>query len=328
MTGGILRRQRPTGFLVLVVILAATAAWNSAFWVDTLVMMAIFSLFALSAGISYGQAGVPSMATGTFAAVGAYGTAIVSTRFGLSPYFGLVIALVVPALVAYPLARAVTRLSPLPLSLATFALAGAAEISIRAGGDITGGFVGILGIPPIPIATTPHEVFILAWVFVLIAVVLCINIISSPYGRALNTARNDALRATADGANVSQLLAGFISLSASIAGLGGWLYAHYISYLSPESLNSYLAISALLMAVVGGAQTILGPILGAAILLLLNNFLPAAQTQGMVYGAVLVVTLLIAPQGILGLARRFLARRRPAIAQASDETTDAARVLQ
>jgi branched-chain amino acid transport system permease protein len=321
----LLHRQRPTGALAVIVLIAACAAWSSAFWIDTLVMMAIFSLFAMSAGVSYGQAGIPSMATGTFAAIGAYGTAILSTRFGLSPFVGLAFAVTVPALFAYALARTVTRLSPLPLSLATFALAGAAEIAIRAGGDLTGGFVGIVGIPPLPIAQTPHEMLIAAWVLVIVVVFLCINIVASPYGRALNTARNDALRATADGANVSQLLAGFISLSASIAGLGGWLYAHYISYLSPESLNSYLAISALLMAVIGGAQTILGPIFGAAILLLLNNFLPAAQTQGMVYGAVLVGALIIAPQGIFGLFQRFATKRSRSAANEAVEPTASAR---
>jgi branched-chain amino acid transport system permease protein len=323
---GFLLRQKPTGALGLVVAVAIIAAWSSAFWIDTLVMVAIFGLFALSAGISFGQAGVPSMATGTFAAIGAYGSAILCTRYGLSPFAGLLFALLVPGLFAYPLARAVTRLSPLPLSLATFALAGAAEIAIRAGGDLTGGFVGIVGIPPMPLAQTPHAMVLVAWLVVLVTVALSINIIASAYGRALNTARNDALRATADGVNVSRLLAGFISLSASIAGLGGWLYAHYISYLSPESLNSYLAISALLMAVVGGAQTILGPIFGAAVLLLLNNFLPAAQTQGMVYGAVLVAALIVAPQGIFGLIKKFTMQKRlPVIEPAT--TTNSARAL-
>lgn len=296
-------RHLPAGSLLVVVAIVGMLAFGRPFWVDTLVMVAIFSMFALSAGISYGQAGIPSMATGTFAAIGAYGTAIATTRYGLSPFVGLAIAVVVPAAVAYPLARAVTRLSPLPLSLATFALAGAAEICIRAGGDFTGSYVGILGIPAIPGVATPRAMFVLAWAVVIVAVVLCTNLLQSPAGRAANTARHDGLRATADGVDVSNVLAGFLSLSASLAGVGGWLYAHYVSYVSPESLNTYLAISALLMAVVGGTQTVLGPILGAALLLILNVFLPAAQTQGMVYGAVLVFALMVVPQGILGFVK-------------------------
>jgi ABC-type branched-subunit amino acid transport system permease subunit len=309
MTERLFGRHRPVLSLLAAILVAGLLAWGHPFWIDTLVMIAIFAMFALSAGISYGQAGIPSMATGTFAALGAYGSAILSTRYGLSPYLGLVIAVILPALVAYPLARAVTRLSPLPLSLATFALAGAAEISIRAGGDFTGSYVGILGIPPVPGAKSPQAMFVLSWAVVIIAAFLCTNLLASPLGRAANTARHDGLRATADGVDVSNLLAWALSFSASLAGVGGWLYAHYISYVSPESLNTYLAISALLMAVVGGAQTVIGPILGATLLTLLNTYLPAAQTQGMVYGVVLVLVLMLAPQGILGLARQRLLRR-------------------
>ncbi|HEY4198944.1 MAG TPA: branched-chain amino acid ABC transporter permease [Devosiaceae bacterium] len=309
MTIGLLRRHISAAALLVIVLGVSPFVVGRPFWTDLTVMIGIFSLFALSAGIAYGQAGIPSIATGTFAAIGAYGTAIVTTELNWSPFVGLAIALIAPALVAYPLARLVTRLSPLPLSLATFALSGAAEIGIRAGGSITGAYVGIVGIPPVPGASSAEAMYFLTWLLIVVAVFVSTNLIHSSYGRAVNTARHDALRATADGANVARLLAGFLSFSASIAGLGGWLYAHYITYLSPESLNTNLAISALLMAVVGGPQTVIGPIIGAVLLLVLNNFLPAAQTQGMVYGAVLVGALILAPKGFMGVVETFVTAR-------------------
>ena len=214
----VLRRHVPAGVLIAATLLGAVLIWGRPFWIDTMILIGIFSLFALSAGVAYGHAGIPSMATGTFAAIGAYATAIVTTRYGWSPFLGLPLAVLLPVVLAYPLARLVTRLSPLPLSLATYALAGAAEIGIRAGGDFTGSYVGILGIPPIPGAAQAHQMYLLTWAGVTVAVVLCTNLINSPYGRAVNTARHDALRATADGVNVSQILAGFLSLSAAIAG--------------------------------------------------------------------------------------------------------------
>jgi branched-chain amino acid transport system permease protein len=310
MIAQLMRRQMPAGILLAVAVIVGLAVLGRPFWIDLVVMIGIFSLFALSAGISYGQAGIPSMATGTFAAIGAYGTAIVTTQLDWSPFVGLAIAVLAPAVLAYPLARLVTRLSPLPLSLATFALGGAGEIAIRAGGSLTGGYVGIVGIPAIPGASQPEAMLFLTWFLVVATIFVATNLIRSPYGRAVNTARHDALRATADGVNVAQLLAGFLSFSASIAGLGGWLYAHYVSYLSAESLNTTMAISALLMAVVGGAQTVVGPVIGAVLLLLLNNFLPAAQTQGMVYGVVLVAALLLAPRGLMGFVENFAESRR------------------
>jgi branched-chain amino acid transport system permease protein len=297
------RRLQPPALLLVAVAVATVATWGRAFWLDTSIMMAIFSLFALSAGMSFGMAGIPSIATGAFAAIGAYCSAGLTMRTGVSPFFGLLLAVSVPAVLAFGLAKAVTRLSPLPLSLATFALSGAVEVAIRGGGDLTGGYVGLSGIPPIEIAQTPQAMHFLAWAAVLLAVFCYSNLLHSSLGRAIKAARHDSLRAVADGVNVSQLLAMVFSFSASIAGLGGWLYAHYISYISPESLNTTTAISALLMAVVGGTRAVLGPVVGAVLLTLLNIVLPAAQSQGMVYGAALVAILVLAPQGLINLVR-------------------------
>jgi branched-chain amino acid transport system permease protein len=92
-----------------------------------------------------------------------------------------------------------------------------------------------------------------------------------------------------------------MALSGGIAGLGGWIYAHQLSYLAPEALSASTSISALLMAVIGGVRTVLGPVLGAGIILLLLDNIPAQEVKGMVYGALLIAVLLVAPAGIAGL---------------------------
>jgi branched-chain amino acid transport system permease protein len=136
----------------------------------------------------------------------------------------------------------------------------------------------------------------------------------SNHGLAIRTARHDPLRATADGANVPHLLASTFALSAAVAGVAGWLYAHQMTYIGPDSLTTHTSISVLLMAVVGGARTLLGPVLGAALLSLLTLYLPAAETQGMVYGTILLLVLLLAPDGLTGL---LLRRRRHATVPAA-----------
>jgi branched-chain amino acid transport system permease protein len=141
---------------------------------------------------------------------------------------------------------------------------------------------------------------VLAWVLVVVVIVLYANLTSSAIGRAVRTARHDPLRATADGINVPVLLAIYFALSSSVAGLAGWLYAHHLTYMGPDSLTMHVSIRVVLMAVIGGASTMLGPVLGAAFLTLLTLYLPAAETQGMIFGAVLIITLIIAPNGILG----------------------------
>lgn len=299
MTGR-LATLRPLLILIGALVVVTIATWGRPFWLDNSIIVAIFALMALSVGLAYGQAGVLSMATGAFASIGAFGTGIVTTRLGLSPYVGLVVALVVPPVLAWPLARAVLRLSPLPLSVATLLVSLVLEIAVREGGDVTGGYIGLSGIPRLSVAPSPQAMHFLAWGCVLVALLLYINLMDSAIGRAVRTARHDALRATADGVGVPRLLSSVFALSAAIAGLAGWLYAHHLTYVGPDSMTTHMSIQVLLMAVVGGARTFLGPVVGAALLLLVTLFLPAAQTQGMVFGAMLVFVLVVMPNGIVG----------------------------
>src|SRR5690606_15689062 len=111
---------------------------------------------------------------------------------------------------------------------------------------------------------------------------------------------------------------------ASVAGLAGWLYAHHFTYMGPDSLTMHVSIRIVLMAVIGGASTFLGPVLGAAFLTLITLYLPAAESQGMIFGAVLIFVLLVAPNGVLGTdwkklfsgkSRRADGKTRPAAAR-------------
>lgn len=156
-------RQRPTLVLLGILAIASGITYGHAFWLDNSIIIAIFALMAISVGLCYGQAGILSMATAGFASVGAFGTAILTTRYGLSPYIGLVFAVLAPMLLAYPIARALTRLSPMPLSMATFLLSGILEIAVREGGDFTGGYIGLSGIPRLSIAETAQGMHFVAW---------------------------------------------------------------------------------------------------------------------------------------------------------------------
>jgi branched-chain amino acid transport system permease protein len=213
-------------------------------------------------------------------------------------------------MLAWSLARMVTRMAPLATALATLALGTLVEIVARNWDSVTGGYVGIGGVPPIGGFEKPAAFNVLVWGFVCAAVLLYENLMDSAYGRALNIIRHDRTRAIADGVAVAPLLSVVLALSAAIAGAGGWLYVHYITYMSPQSLDTQTSISALLMAVVGGADFILGPVLGTLLLNLLGKLLPAQEAQGLFYGGALIVILLVARDGLLGLFQRLLSFRR------------------
>jgi branched-chain amino acid transport system permease protein len=307
----LLRRQRPTLLLLAVIVCVTFLIRNHAVWLDTSIVIAIYALLALSVGISYGQAGILSVAQAAFASIGAYATAILTVRYHLPGIAGLIPAVLLPALVAYPLARLMSRLSPLALALATLVFGQAVDIGLREGGDLTGGYIGLSGIPQLSFAKTLLDYHMLSWCVVVVVTALICNLMDSGFGRALNTLRADALRAVADGVNVSHVRSAVLALAASVAGSGGWIYAHHITYIGPDSLGPSTSLSVLLMAVVGGAQTVLGPIVGAALLTLIFKFVPSQEVQGMFYGSALITVLVLSPGGLLDLRRMIRNRFSP-----------------
>jgi len=300
MQHGLLQRLRPAFVVALIIAVLSPLIAADAFWLDNSVIVAIFALMSLSAGMAYGQAGILTMATAAFASLGAFATSILTVHYGISPWLGLLAAIVLPALLAYPTARGIVRLSPMPLSIGTILLSLVLEHFVREGGSLTGGYVGLSGIPALPGFDSQFSFHLLGWALVVAVLIFYVNLTNSAIGRAVRTAKHDPLRATADGVNVANILASYFSVTAAIAGVAGWLYAHYMSYMGPDSLTMHVSLRIMLMAVIGGATTYLGPVLGAAFLTLLTLYLPAAETQGMIFGAVLILVLLVTPNGILG----------------------------
>jgi branched-chain amino acid transport system permease protein len=303
-------RRRNTLIMLVVGAIACALAPLNPVWLDTVILTGVLALISLSAGLSFGQAGILSMAQGAFAAIGAYATAYLATKFGLSAWVGLSLAITLPAALAWALARMVTRMPELATALATLALATLLEIVARNWDAVTGGYVGIAGVPPIGGFEEGWKFNILVWTFVLLAVMCYENLMNSAHGRALNIVRHDRTRAMADGIAVAPLLSAMLATSGAMAGAGGWLYVHYITYMSPQSLDTHASITALLMAVVGGAGYILGPVLGTFLLNLLGKLLPAQEAQGLFYGGALVLILVLAPEGLLGWINRLSARWR------------------
>lgn len=304
----------------VVVLAAVSGAFVSGnlFWLDTSVFMAVYALLALSVGVSFGLCGILSVAQASFAALGAYATAILTTRYGLHPLAGLGAAVVLPALVAYPFARLITRMSHLALAIATLLFGHMFDIALREGGDFTGGYIGLSGLPPVPVPGGATWLHFSAWGLVALVAAALGSLYASPYGAGMRAVRNDPLRATADGVDIGHVRSVALSLAAAIAGLGGWLYAHYISYLGPDSLGPSVSISVLLMAMVGGVSTVFGPIVGAVTLTLLSTFLPGAEMAGMFYGGALLFVLLAAPKGLMSLTALITPRHSPRTTRGDD----------
>jgi len=300
----------------------------------TMFTIGLYALIAVPLGLIYGQGGTISIAQGSFAALGAYTSAILTTRYGVPPALSVIPAVLLPAMVAFVIARPILRLPELSLALVTLSLGTVIAVGLQRGGDFTGSYVGLSGAPPLPlVGRDPVLVAISLWSVLLLVVILYSHFVHSARGRALNAVRVDRLLAEAMGVNVPLYLATLFAVAAGVAGLAGWFYVHFIGYIAPDSLSVETSAHILFMVVLGGRRSVLGPILGAAFFTFANDFLPGAETHGLFFGTILVLILLASPDGILSpqalrAIQRFFVRTIPAAGGAPVVISEAKKVAQ
>lgn len=293
----------------------------------TSITVGIFALLAVPLGLMYGHVGLMSLAQGAFAALGGYTTAVLATRYGWPPAATVVPAILLPALLAWIISRPVLRLPELSMALATLALGLLLEVVMRSGGKLTGSYEGITGIPPLPLVGGSRLASHLAiWALVLVCVFCYDSFRASPRGRAFAAVHVDRLLAESVGFPVARELSTLFSIVAGLAGLAGWYYAHYIGYLGPQSLNVHLSANLIFMVVVGGRKYALGPVIGAIFFVLASDFIPgAAEAHGMVFGALLILVLLMLPGGLLSIDAKWWTARRAAHAGAPGAAAEVAK---
>lgn len=302
----------PATILLLGIAVFSVTGSIRASLLTTSVTIGIYSLIALPLGVLYGQGGTISIAQGSFAALGAYATAIITTRYGVSPVVTILPAMLVPAVLAFIIARPILRLPELSLALVTLSLGTLIQVAFERGGNLTNGYIGISGIPPLPfVGNSVMGAHLMIWALVLVVVILYSCFVASARGRALNAIRYDRVVAEAMGVNVASDLSYTFAGAAAVAGLAGWFYAHFIGYIAPESLSVHLSAHILFMVVVGGRKAVLGPIVGAIIFTFSNDLLPGTQIQGLFFGLLLVFVLMFFPDGVLSLKlKNLLGRKR------------------
>jgi len=304
---------RPVAFASLVC-LTAILFVSGPSYVHLSLTASITALLALSLGLAFGQGGLLSAAQAAFAGVGAYATAIMTTRWDLNPWLGLVAAVLLSSFTAWLLARMVVRLSPIALALATVTFSQILAQVLSQGGDFTGGFVGLSGIPRVLGMESMYIQQVFGWIMVVLISIMYVRVCNSMQGRAYRAIRYDATLAKSLGIPVPTRLASLFALSGGIAGLAGWLHAHQASYLAPESLPILLSITVLMVVVIGGTRTVAGPVVGAVLLTIFQNYLPGDEMQNIVLGSILLVFIFVAPNGLSALpwGRAFRSRQSAA----------------
>jgi len=292
------------------------------FYLTLLNFFAIAALVALSLYVLTGLGGMTSFAQAAFMGMGAYATALLTVKGGYSPWLGLLLGLGLALVLALVLGGLTVRLKGhfLPLSTIAWQVA----LYILAGNlvDLTGGHTGLTDLPALVLFGLPLDnAFRYAFLslFLLALLVLALhNLRESRLGRALLALRGDALAAASFGVDPAALRLKAFLLSGFLAGLAGFLYAHFLRFVNPTPFSLEASIKYLVMAVAGGVGAIPGVILGAALFTGLEDWLKdllplllgrQGNYETIAYGLILAAILILAPRGLWPLLARYLPRR-------------------
>lgn len=280
------------------------------YWITLADYVGISAIVAIGLVVLTGKGGMTSFGQASFLGFGAYASAIISTRYGLSPWLGLPVSLAVSGLVALPLGAITLRLSGHYLALGTIAWAVAIYYTF-ANLDFFGRNDGIAGIPPLSVAghalSDPRWSATVIWLGVALTVLATSNLLDSRAGRAIRALGGGAVAAASSGVDTAASRTLAFVYAAVLAGFAGWLYAHFQRSVNPTPFGITASIEYLLMAVVGGAAQIGGALLGAALVTVLNDrlqdWLPALLGHGgsyetIVFGVILVAILQFFPRGL------------------------------
>ncbi|WP_162841246.1 MULTISPECIES: branched-chain amino acid ABC transporter permease [Marinobacter] len=297
--------QRPiTNVAVLALLLACLPlALTSGFHYHLAVLVGINATIAISLNLLMGYAGQVSLGHAGFVALGAYGTAILSSRYGWPVPLALVSSAAGAALIAFVVGRPILRLKGYYLALGTLGLGMIIYLVISNEVWLTGGPDGM----PVPVLelfggrlTGPADWYWLIAVMLLLVFWLSTNLIHAPLGRALRALEGPEAVAGSVGIDVPRSKLLVFTLSAAIAALMGGFLALYAGFISPSLADFLHSIELALMVLVGGLGSVVGSIIGAALITLLPQVLTVVEEyETLVYGLILIGVMMFMPRGLL-----------------------------
>ena len=276
----------------------------------------IFAILTLGLNFLWGWTGLLSMAQAAFWGVGAYTSAILTTRLGMPVWIGMFAAFFVAAFFGVVLGIPTLKLSGHYLAMATIGFGIILQLILINAIWLTGGSDGITKIPSPSIGSLelkdPNAFFYVAAVSLLLFTWAAIRLKGSRVGRAFMAIRENEMAAETTGVDSTYYKIMAFALSAGYAGFGGWLFAHSGShYISPDTFSFEQSVMLLAMAVLGGNGSAIGAIVGAVLLTLLPEVLRFLKdSYMMVYAAGIVVVMIFMPGGIAGLVRAFPVSQR------------------
>lgn len=288
-------------FVAAVILLGVTI--DNSYYLQMLIFIGLNTLLALSLNMLMGYAGQISLGHAAFYGIGAYVTAVLTATYQVPPLLSLPAAVGAAMIVAWIVGIPTLRLSGYYLGMGTLGFGMIVHIVFREWSSVTGGASGFVGIPPLtagPVTIDSEKhYFYLVWAVVLLSIIMCRRIIDSRVGRALRAIHDGEGAAAAVGINTKKLKLQVFVLSAGMAALAGFLYAHLIYFISPGTFGFMASIRIVTMVVIGGMASIWGSLFGASLLTLLPEWLHSfSDFEMVVYGLILMSVMIFLPRGL------------------------------
>ncbi|WP_339097704.1 branched-chain amino acid ABC transporter ATP-binding protein/permease [Deinococcus sp. VB142] len=317
--------MRPRTVLALVAALLALVLplLLPVFQVTLLTNIAITSITVIGLVLLTGISGLTSFGQAAFMGVGAYTTAVLTTQYGWNPWLTLPAGMALTAVIANVLGLITLRMQGHYLPLATIAW-GISLYYVFGNSPKLGGFTGLREIPPVSlfglVLDQPREFVYLALAFLALAIVAAQFLLSSRFGRAMRALRSGTVVAEAFGANTFTLRVQVFVLSAVMASVAGWLYAHQQRFVNPTPFGLNVGIEYLFMAVLGGSAYVWGGVAGAVLITLLREVLQDvlprllgenSNYEVVVLGVLIILTLQFARRGLWPLVERWVPAGTP-----------------
>lgn len=300
--------------LLAAVVLLLPLALPNDYWYEVAILVGINAIVCVGLNLLIGYAGQISLGHAGFFGLGAYGSAILTARYGWPPAAALAATTAGVALLAFLVGRPILRLKGHYLAMATLGMGIIVSIVIVTEDRLTGGPDG-MSVPAFTLLG-----FGLAgeraWYWIvggalLASVWLALNLVDSPAGRALRALHGSEVGAQVSGIDAARAKLGVFVISAVFASVAGSMMAHYAGFITPGKVGFFHSIELVVMVVFGGMASTFGAVVGAATLTVLPQLLTVLKEYEMVaFGALMVATMVFMPRGLVPSLAQALARRR------------------
>jgi branched-chain amino acid transport system permease protein len=314
MPEGIASPGRFRVFEKLLVALALLVAamlplFGDAYAVKVATEVLIFGLAAFSLNFLVGNGGIVSFGHAAYFGLGAYASGLLVTKLGMPMEPALIVAPLASGFFAALFGFFIVRLQGIYLAMLTLAFAQIAYAVCFQWVEVTGGDNGIVGVWPAPWAASRIVYHYLVLVVAVLGIIALRHVIYAPFGASLRAARDSAARAEAIGIDVrAHRWLGF-TIAGAAAGLAGGLYAFSKGSIDPTLLGIPLSVDFLAMILLGGMQSVVGPVLGAAAFHSIKDvFMPLTDHWRFLLGASIIALVLIFPRGLGGAYASLRAR--------------------